>query len=190
MPQLLPAYFFRKKFWVASAKVEELLLAMTCTDASGSTLYPPQIFLNGTEVRSCVDTASLQGNETRYFDLTPFAGLLSPGTNQIAVRLGNAWSDYDDIAFDLCLKAIPYQTCTSRLSLTCSNATSPVLLLESPRGSVWQIHSAEALTNNTWQWMETVTNTAGGIQTLRDTGQHSRPPPGSVGQRLYRAVPF
>jgi hypothetical protein len=108
VPQYCPAYYFRKQFVLGSANVEELLLSATCTDDSGSAPYPIRVFLNGTEINSRIETVTAQGNETRYFDLIPFASLLQPGTNTIAVLVSNYWSTWDDVAFDVSLKAIPY----------------------------------------------------------------------------------
>jgi hypothetical protein len=108
VPQHCPAYYFRKQFVLASADFEELLLSATCTDDSGSAPYPIRVFLNGSEVNSRIETVTAQGNETRYFDLIPFASLLQSGTNTIAVLVSNYWSTWDDVAFDVSLKAIPY----------------------------------------------------------------------------------
>lgn len=105
LPPRLPVYYFRREFTVPSVPCEELLLSGTCTDAG----YPPDIYLNGTKlVTSGIDIVSNPGNEVRYFDLTPFADLLEPGTNTIAVGLNNVWQPtWDDVAFDLDLKAVP-----------------------------------------------------------------------------------
>lgn len=109
VPQYCPAYYFRKQFVLASADVEELLLSATCTDDSGSAPYPIRVFLNGSEINSRIETVTAQGNETRYFDLIPFASLLQSGTNTIAVLVSNYWSTWDDVAFDVSLKAILYR---------------------------------------------------------------------------------
>ena len=93
---------------LTSADVEELLLSATCTDDSGSAPYPIRVFLNGAEIKSRIETVTSQGNETRYFDLIPFASLLQAGTNTIAFLVSNYWSTWDDVAFDVSLKAIPY----------------------------------------------------------------------------------
>jgi len=109
VPQYCAAYYFRKQFTLASADLEELLLSATCTDDSGSAPYPIHVFLNGSEINSRIETVTAQGNETRYFDLIPFASLLQSGTNTIAVLVSNYWSTWDDVAFDVSLKAIPYR---------------------------------------------------------------------------------
>jgi hypothetical protein len=104
LPQRLPVYYFRRDFTVSSLPCEELLLSGTCTDAGN----PPDIYLNGTQlVTSGMDIVSNPGNEVRYYDLTPLADLLQPGTNTIAVALHNVWQPtWDDVAFDLDLKAV------------------------------------------------------------------------------------
>ncbi len=104
LPQRLPLYYFRKNFVVPDSPCEELLLSATCTDAGN----PPDIYINGTQlITSGIDVVSNPGNDVRYFDLTPFADLLQPGTNTIAVALHNIWAvDYDDISFDMDLKAV------------------------------------------------------------------------------------
>jgi len=93
---------------LASPDVEELLLSATCTDDSGSAPYPIRVFLNGTEINSRIETVTAQGNETRYFDLISFASFLQVGTNTIFVLVSNYWSTWDDVAFDVSLKAVPY----------------------------------------------------------------------------------
>jgi hypothetical protein len=107
LPPQLPVYYFRRDFTVPSVGCEELLLSGTCTDAG----YPPDIYLNGTRlVTSGIDIVSNQGNDVGYFDLTPFANLLQAGTNTIAVGLNNVWQPtWDDVAFDLDLKAVPLE---------------------------------------------------------------------------------
>jgi hypothetical protein len=105
--QYCPAYYFRKQFVLASADVEELLLSATCTDDSGSAPFPIRVFLNGSEINSRIEVVTAQGNETRYFDLIPFASFLQSGTNTISVLVSNYWSTWDDVAFDVSLKAIP-----------------------------------------------------------------------------------
>jgi hypothetical protein len=62
--------------------------------------------------------------------------------------------------------------------------------VETPAGSIWQLQSADALTGNSWQLMQTFTNATGGTESFTDNGQNSRPPPETVGARLYRVVPF
>ena len=109
LPQWLPNYYFRTQFNLADTNIEELLLSATCTDVSVSAIFPLQVFLNGKVVPSFVDAVTMQGNETRHFDLVPYISLLKPGLNTLAVKIGNTWSDYDDVAFDVSLKAVSYR---------------------------------------------------------------------------------
>src|SRR5579859_8181774 len=69
LPQQLPAYYFRAQFAAPSDELEELLLSATCTDVSATAYYPLHLYLNGTEVKTFLDTVTLQGNETRFCDL-------------------------------------------------------------------------------------------------------------------------
>jgi len=189
IPQFLAHYYFRKDFLVSSTNLEELLLSATCTDVDVFRLYPLQLFLNGKAVPATIDTVTMQGNEIRYFDLVPYVSLLKPGINSIAVELGNTWSDYDDIAFDLSLKAVLYSPTTSRLILNYSNSFSPSLTAETGPGSIWEIQSSDAMSSNGWELFQTFTNSTGGPQTFIDQGQNNRLPPGTVSNRFYRLVP-
>jgi hypothetical protein len=186
LPQLLPAYYFRKQFIVDSAQFEELLLAATCTDVSVSTIYPLRVFLNGTELKTFIDAVTMQGNETRYFDLTPFGCLLRPGTNTLAVQIGNYWSDYDDVAFDLCLKAVPYQPPATHLSIQCSNTNSPLLCVQAPPMTVWQLQSSDSVDPGTWKLLQVFTNTTGTTSILQDPA----PSPARPSHKFYRLVPY
>ncbi len=184
--QFLPNYFFRLKFIVPTNNLQELLLSGTCTDVT-----PLQIYLNGATVRSSVDVDSLQGNETRYCDLTPFLSLLTPGTNVISVQLPNTWgSDYDDVAFDLKLQAMPYISLAPRLSVQCTSKATPQISATTPPGSVWQILSCDRSSAGAWQLMEVFTNMPGGTVLFPDTGQNGRVPPASAESRFYRLVPY
>jgi hypothetical protein len=109
LPQGKSPYYFRKTFVAHTSQIEELLLTATCTDAYGGVNYLPRLFLNGTEIITTgMEITTGQGNEVRYFDLHPFVHLIQPGTNTIAVQLRNATdSRWDDVAFDMGLKAIP-----------------------------------------------------------------------------------
>jgi hypothetical protein len=190
LPQLKPAYYFRKQFVVASADVEELLLSATCTDDSGSALYPIRLFLNGNEVKSPIETVTAQGNEMKYFDLTPFAQMIQAGTNTIAVLVSNYWSSWDDVAFDVSLKAVTYHPVMPRLTVMSAQAGAVRLSVDTPAGSIWQIQSCDGMTSGNWRWMQTLTNSMGGSQMVQDTGQNGRGPPASASCRLYRLMPF
>jgi hypothetical protein len=201
LPQRLPLYFFRKSF-VLPAGCEELLLSATCTDAG----YPPDIYLNGTKlVTSGIDIVSNPGNDVRYYDLTPFLNLLQPGSNTIAVALQNTWAvDYDDIAFDMDLKAVagPAAAVTPQVNISTgtgmgasgsiSGFATPIsqinLNISVPPNTVWRVESEDSLAGP-WQLMDVVTNTAAGVLSLMDTGQNGRLPPSQTPTRFYRMVP-
>ncbi|HWD91195.1 MAG TPA: hypothetical protein VG938_02485 [Verrucomicrobiae bacterium] len=201
LPQRLPLYYFRREFVLPSTPCEELLLSATCTDAGN----PPDIYLNGTKlVTSGIDVCSNPGNEVRYFDLTPFTDLLHTGTNTIAVALHNVWAiDWDDIAFDLDLKAV-VGTAVADPGLDISmqqgqagggaNGDGPSLTpqvsltVSVPPNTVWRVESADSL-SGPWELVEVVTNTSGGPLSVVDTGQNGRLPPSAVPTRFYRIVP-
>jgi hypothetical protein len=182
LPQLLASYYFRKQFVAASSDIEELLFSATCTDDSGSALYPLRVFLNGKEIATTVDTVTSQGNVVRYLDLTPFASLVQPGTNTLAVLLSNYWSSWDDVAFDVSLKAVVYHPVVPRLWLLSVGPGPVQLAAETPAGTIWSLESSDTLQPFDWQLMETFTNTDGGVQTFRDMG-----PPQPY--RFYRLRP-
>jgi hypothetical protein len=199
--QRQPVYYFRRNFVLSSLPCEELLLSATCTDAGN----PPDIFLNGTRlITSGIDIASNPGNEVRYFDLTPFSNLLHPGNNTIAVALKNVWAvDWDDIAFDLDLKAVtgsvandPYLDISTQPLLGSGAAnggnglTTPQINLNisvAPN-TIWRVESADSLAGP-WQLVDVVSNTLSSILSVVDTGQNGRLPPFSVPARFYRLVP-
>jgi len=181
LPQRKPAYYFRTQFVAGAGKLQEFLLAATCTDEYGGTTYPLQIFLNGTElISSGINAVTGQGNEVRYFDLLPFADLILPGTNVIAVKLGNAWQPaWDDVAFDLSLRAIPERSGPPKLTVTKNGGAGMVLSAETPLGSIWRVDTSETLVS--WQPVATFTNTVG-TRWVLDTGS-------SGAARFYRLVP-
>jgi hypothetical protein len=185
---LLPYYYFRKQFTLTSADFEEFLLSATCTDVSVAAYYPLHIYLNGTLVPTFLDTVTIQGNEIRYFDLTPFIPLLHVGTNTVAVQLGNYWSDFDNVAFDLSLKAVRHQPGLAPY-LGWQSAGQHALSVTAPPG-IWQLQSCDSLATDAWQVMQTFTNAAAVTQVISDTGQNGRPLPAEVRSRFYRLVPF
>lgn len=186
LAQFIPNFYFRRKFLAPTNDLQEFLLSATCTDVN-----PLRLFLNGVEIKSAVDVVTLQGNETRYFDLTPFLALLVSGTNTLAIQLPNTWgSDYDNIAFDVRLQVAPYFPLAPRTAVQCSNGSSPQVSVTGPPGSIWQLESCDSMAIGNWQVMETFTNTVGGTQTFQDTGQNGRTPPASAAARFYRLVPF
>jgi hypothetical protein len=145
------------------------------------------------------------GNEVRYFDLTPFADLLHPGVNTIAVALKNVWaSDWDDIAFDMDLKAVT-SIAVQNPSLDISTEVvygiqnypgggGPIPFVQIslnasvPPNTVWRVESADTL-SGPWQLVDVVSNTLGGVLSVIDTGQNGRLAPWVVGARFYRLTP-
>jgi hypothetical protein len=189
LAQHRPAYYFRKQFIVNSPNLEELLLSCTCTDDSGTALYPLRLFINGAEINATIDTVTAQGNETRYFDLTPFASLIQQGVNTVAVMVGNYWSTWDDVAFDLSLKAVAYQPANAKMDLRV-RAGLPSISIDAPSGTIWQIQSCDNLGSPVWQTMQIVTNLIPGIQLITDTGQNGRIAPALAHSRYYRLLPY
>ena len=184
LPQFRPDYYFRKQFNVPSTDFEELLLCATCTDNYGGVIRPLGVFINGIEITSTIETVSGQGNQIHYFDLTPIAHLIKPGNNTIAVQIGNTWaSDWDDVAFDVSLRAVLYHPVVPRLTAQSAPSGTPLLSVEAPAGTLWQIQSSASLSPANWQVMQTFTNTTGGVQVFQDAGLNGS-------NRFYRLTPF
>ena len=189
-PQM-PAYYFRRSFVSTGAPFEELLLSATCT--TGGTNYL-DIYLNGVRlVTSGIDAVSLQGNEMHYYDLTPFLDLLRVGTNTIAVVMNNIFDpDWDDVAFDIDLKACSYSpagTAVTRITGPPSrDQGSPrvALDLDVPPNTIWQLESTDTLFPPSWQLVDTVTSGSTGSSVFQDTGQSGRVPPNQATTRFYR----
>ncbi len=190
LPQLLSHYYFRTRFNLTSTNIEELLLSATCTDASLTAIYPLRLFVNGQEVKSFIDAVTMQGNQRRYFDLTPFATFLQMGTNTLAVQLGNCWSDYDDVAFDLSLQAVIVDNSEMRCQLQVSGSSPLAISAKTPSQTVWQLQSNDDLQSGNWRLMEVFTNLTGTVLSWPDTGQNGRTPPESTAVRLYRLMPY
>jgi hypothetical protein len=190
LPQQRASYYFRKQFVVTQLPLEELLLSATCTDVSSTAFYCPRIFLNGAEIKCSIEAVTGQGNETRYFDLAPFAHLVGPGTNTIAVQLNNYWSSWDDVAFDIRLQAIGYRLSVPTLTLQHGASGDTTLVVDAPRGTIWQLQSRDGFAGAPWQSMQTFTNATGEAKTVIDAGQNGRPAPSSIASRFYRLVPF
>ena len=188
-----PAYYFRRTFIAPSLPCEELLLSATCTDGGGKSL---EVYLNGTKlVTSGIDAVSGQGNEVQYFDLAPFLDLIRPGTNCIAVEVNNVWQpSWDDVAFDLSLKAITYAPVGPRITAINREPGLPQtdpeinLGLSVPANSIWRIESADTLSSD-WQLVDEVTSNSTGATWLRDTGQNGRLPLNEISMRFYRLIP-
>jgi hypothetical protein len=181
LPQWLPNYYFRTQFNLADTNLEELLLSATCTDVSVSAIFPLRVFLNGRLIPSFIDAVTMQGNETRYFDLVPYVQLFKPGLNTLAVQIGNTWSDYDDVAFDVSLKAVTYRAFVPNLAVRRS-ADATELVADTPLGTIWQLQSCDTLSELNWRNLQSFTNTAGALQTI------AAPATGS--QAFYRLVPY
>jgi len=168
-------------------------LSATCTDGVGKSL---EVYLNGVKlVTSGIETVSGQGNEVRYYDLAPFLDLVRPGTNCIAVVLNNVWQpSWDDVAFDLSLKAITYARVGPRITAINREPGLPQngpeinLGLSVPANSIWRIESADTLSSG-WQLVDVVTNNSTGAIWLRDTGQNGRLPLNEISMRFYRLIP-
>jgi hypothetical protein len=189
LPAQLPAYYFRRTFVAPALPCEELLLSATCTEGAGKSL---EIWLNGVPLLTTgIEAVSGQGNAVRYYDLTPFAGLLRPGSNTIAVTLNNvAQSGWDDVAFDVSLKVITYAppSAAGIGSLTPAGSAMDVGL-NLPAGTVWRVESTDGLWPPFWQLVDSFTNHASGTMWLRDSGQNERPAPNQAPTRFYRLVP-
>jgi len=195
LPPQKPAYSFRKTFVAPAAPCEELLLLATCTDGGGKSL---ELYLNGVKlVTSGVDAVSGQGNEVQYYDLTPFVDLLQPGTNTIAVVLNNVWQPaWDDVAFDLSLKAITRTPSSAAARITSLRRSGSIaqgtaqvdVNVSIPPGAVWRVESSDSLSPPFWQLVDRVTNNAFGPVSFRDTGQNGRPAPAEAAIRFYRLI--
>lgn len=109
LPIKQPKYYFRKQFTVNGASYQDLLLEATCTDDYAGTVYPLEIYLNGTRLETTgIACVTGTGNTVLYYDLTPFLPLITQGVNTIGVVVNNTWqSTWDNVAFDIGLKAIP-----------------------------------------------------------------------------------
>ncbi len=197
LTQQRPNYYFRKQIVLpgsagnpAALDYQDLLLSATCTDDSGNGYCPLRLYINGTEAKTRIEAVTSQGNETRYFDLTPWVNLLVPGTNTIGVILSNVWSSWDDIAFDIRLQATTGHAYDSRLHLSCLSPAAPVLTADTPPGTIWQLQSTDNLVPAHWQPVQTLTNTLGFPLTIIDTGQNGRLLPTATKTRFYRLVPW
>jgi hypothetical protein len=194
LPPGRPAYYFRKAFIANAAKYDELLLTATCTDSYGGQSHPLRLFINGHELETTgIETISEQGNRREYFDLQPFASLLRPGTNHIAVILGNCLTDgWDDVAFDLSLKAIPAVDAPSLGKVQSVQSSSQGMLLNvlTGPGTSWRLESTDALLPRpVWQLVDRINSPAGGLTAILDFGQNGRRLPSQTTCRMYRLIP-
>jgi hypothetical protein len=182
-----PAYYFRRDFVMNFAEPQELLLEATCSGSYGGKVHPLRIFLNGEELATTgIEAVTDQGNDVRYYDLCAFTSLLRQGVNTIAVVLSNTWAvDYDDVAFDISLKAVPYLPApTAKLSL--QHLDSAIRIeAATPQGTIWQLRSCESVDCGRWQLLDTFTNSAGAVHRVMD----DRLIPASA-TRFYQLVPL
>ena len=164
-------------------EAQELLLEATCTDAGN--VPSLRVFLNGEELATTgIGAVTDQGNELRYYDLHAFTSLLREGVNTIGVILRNTWAaDFDDVAFDVGLKAIPYPASAAKLSL---DRSGPSIVVEAitPPGTIWQLRSCESINCEPWRLLEIFTN-AGGTHRVLDDRLIS---PSAA--RFYQLAPF
>lgn len=181
LPQLKAAYYFRKQFTAPAGEIDDLLLSATCTDASNTAYYPISIYLNDTEIPSTTELTSAQGNEVLYFDLTPFAHLIVPGTNLLAVKLRNYWADWDDVAFDMGLKVRVRSSQATRLELT-SAIPCRLRALSAP-GTIWNLQTRSG-EQDPWRTVQSFTNFTGAVL-LNDSASTQ-----SNECRLYRLAPL
>jgi hypothetical protein len=167
---------------------------MATDDFNGQT-YPLRLFLNGKEVLSSgLDAVSGDGNSVQYFDLTPFADSLHPGDNTIAVAVQNGWaSDWDNMAFDLSLRAVPAHSTSSvaRFQSICANLDGTVTMnITGPGGTRWKVQSAsDPAASAAWQDLRGVTLGEGVQSAVTDAGSGARKRTQSTGARFYRLIP-
>jgi hypothetical protein len=184
LAQRKPAYYFRREFVMNFREAQELLLEATCTDAGN--IPSLRVFLNGEELATTgIEAVTDQGNELRYYDLHAFTPLLREGVNTIGVILRNTWAaDFDDVAFDLSLRAIPYSGNSSKLTL---DQTGPSVVVEAvtPPGTIWQLRSCESIDCEPWRLLDVFTNWAGAPHRIPDNRLISQ---GTT--RFYQLVPF
>jgi hypothetical protein len=185
LAQRKPAYYFRREFVMSFREAQELLLGATCTDAYAGNVPSLRVFLNGVELATTgIEAVTDQGNALRYYDLHAFTSLLREGVNTIGVILRNTWAaDFDDVAFDLSLRAIPYSPASAKLTL---DQTGPSIVVDAvtPPGTIWQLRSCESIHCEPWRLLEVFTN-AGGNHRIFDDRLIS---PSST--RFYQLMPF
>jgi hypothetical protein len=125
--------------------------------------------------------------------------------NTIAVALKNVWAtDWDDVAFDMDLKAVTSVATQSPILDISANTVygsqsypgggGPIpfrlisVNISAPPNTVWRVESADRL-SGPWQLMDVVSGTASGALSVVDTGQNGRLPTWEVPARFYRLVP-
>jgi hypothetical protein len=94
------------------------------------------------------------------------------------------------VAFDVRLQAVVYHPLKPNVSIQCPAGGYPALCIQSAPGTIWQIQSCDNALDGNWQFMDMVTNVAGGPVTVSDAGQNGRMAPGYCRTRFYRLVPY
>jgi hypothetical protein len=190
LPRYQPQYCFRRNFWCDPAELEELLLAATCTDDYAGTILPLRVWLNGVElITTGIETVTGQGNEKRYYDLSPFMHLVRPGDNTLAVMVRNTWTDgWDDVAFDVSLRAIERSVGPPRLRIESAGLGGTLLSVESPPETIWKIESCDRI-DGPWQTLQGFTST-GALAQFLDTRPAAILSPNGSGARFYRLTPY
>jgi hypothetical protein len=191
LPKFQQQYCFRRHFWCEPAQLEELLLAATCTDDYGGTLLPLRVWLNGTEiVTTGIDAVTGQGNEKRYYDLSPFMHLVRAGDNTIAVMVRNTWADgWDDVAFDVSVRAIERRHSGARLKIEGNGLSGTRLSVEAPTGTMWRVETCDRVLGGGWQTLQVFTS-SGAFWQFVDAGASALLPPLGSGARFYRLTPY
>ncbi len=189
LPGSRASYYFRKTFAVANPNCEELLLAATCTDDYGGTIYPMRLWINGSEVISSgIEAVSFDGNETKYFDLAQFQNLLRAGTNTLAVQLNNTWQpDWDNVAFDVSLKSIPLTADAARIISLQRNESGVTFQISAPLGSAVTLESCDSM-GASWATLQTIDDVTATPFTMTDSRPESRSTNKNKPTSFYRVI--
>ena len=188
LPTAKSSYFFRTTFTLLDTDFEELLLGANCTDDYAGTTYPLRLWLNGQEVvTSGINAVSSDGNETKYFDLTPFQNLLTVGINTIAIQLNNAWAaTWDNISFDASLIGVPSLFNVIELISAQRAGNNVTLQISAPVGTSLRVESRDSITGQ-WQFVGN-TNATSPVTSFSDFGQNGRVAPSLAPARYYRVI--
>ena len=166
LPPQRRSYFFRTTFVAPDKPVDELLLSAFTVQEQVALNPHTRVFLNGIELPAMIDLASTQGNELRHFDLAPFVHLLKPGTNTLAIEVANAWSSWDDVAFDASLSFMSSSSPCGHLD---SRTTAAALQLyaDLPPSTVWRLQSSSSDVDS-WRDVRQVFSGEGGMAMLHE----------------------
>jgi hypothetical protein len=108
LPQFRDQFYFRHEFSIVDPNPVELVAYGLSTTGPNAGPGIREIYLNGTLIPTPdPGLTDNPGNEVRLFDLSPFIHLLEPGTNLIAIKLENEYTNWDDLAFDFQLRGLP-----------------------------------------------------------------------------------